>query len=56
VAGEKSKLIWLGLFVGSTAGGYIPTLWGADMLSFSSVIGSAVGGILGIWIGFRMGE
>jgi hypothetical protein len=31
-------------------------LWGADTLSFSSVIGSAVGGILGIWIGFRVGD
>ena len=56
MAAEKSKLIWLGLFVGSTVGGYVPTLWGAGMLSFSTLIGSFAGGILGIWLGYRMGE
>jgi hypothetical protein len=56
VAGERSKLIWIGLIVGSCIGGYVPSLWGADLISISGVIGSAVGGILGIWLGFRIGE
>jgi len=56
VAAEKSKLIWLGLFVGSTLGGYVPTLWGADLVSFSSLIGSTAGGLLGIWLGYGLGE
>lgn len=56
MAAERSRLIWLGLFVGSGVGGYIPALWGADMFSISSVIGSALGGIAGIWLGFRLGE
>ena len=56
VAGERSKSIWIGLFIGSAIGGYIPALWGSGMFSFSSVIGSAIGGILGIWLGYRMGE
>ncbi len=41
--------------VGSAIGGYIPNLWGAGFLSFSSIILTAVGGIAGIWLGFRLG-
>jgi uncharacterized membrane protein YeaQ/YmgE (transglycosylase-associated protein family) len=52
----RSKLIWIGLFVGSTVGGFVPSLWGADMLSFSGVIFSAVGGVVGIWLGYRLGD
>ncbi len=40
--------------IGSTVGSFIPTLWGAGFLSISSVLLTAVGGILGIWIGWRM--
>jgi hypothetical protein len=53
---ERSRLIWIGVFVGSAVGGYVPALWGAGMLSFSSVIGSAIGGVAGIWLGYRLGE
>ena len=53
---ERKKLIWLGLFVGSTVGGFIPSFWGSDFISMSGVIGSALGGIIGIWLGFRLGE
>jgi len=48
--------IWIGLFAGSTAGSYVPALWGAGFLSFSSVISTAVGGIIGIWLGFKLGN
>ncbi len=40
--------------IGSTIGGYIPTLWGAGFLSFSSVILTAIGGILGIYLGYKI--
>ena len=53
---ERSRLIWIGPFVGSAVGGYVPALWDAGMLSFSSVIGSAIGGGAGIWLGYRLGE
>jgi len=52
----KKTLIWIGLTVGSLAGGYLPVLWGGDAISFSSIILSAVGGVLGIWLGYRFGE
>ena len=51
---SKKTLIWIGLFVGSTLGGMTPTLWGVGFLSYSSVLLTAVGGLLGIWIGFRL--
>ncbi|MDO8619743.1 MAG: hypothetical protein Q7R64_00140 [bacterium] len=50
------KMIWLGLFVGSTIGGFIPSFWGAGVLSFSGLIFSALGGFAGIWLGFRISE
>lgn len=42
------------MFVGSVAGGYIPALLGIDDLSMISLLGSFVGGILGIWIAYKL--
>ncbi len=42
------------MVVGSIAGGYIPTLFGADFLSFSSILGNGAGGILGIFIVYKL--
>ena len=52
----SKSFIWLGLFVGSTAGGFVPSLWGDNFLSLWSVVFSAVGGVVGIWLGFKLGE
>jgi len=46
--------IWIGMFVGSAIGSYIPSLWGDSFLTFSSIILTAVGGIIGIWIGYKL--
>ncbi len=51
---NSKSLIWIFLAIGSAFGSYIPTLWGAGLLSFSSVIFGAVGGIIGIWLAFQM--
>jgi len=45
-----------GLIVGSTLGGLIPSLWGSGFISFSAVILTAIGGIVGIYIGFKLGS
>ncbi len=50
------QAVWVGMIVGSGVGSFIPTLWGAGMLSFSSVIFSALGGFLGIWIGYKVSQ
>jgi len=47
---SSKKMMMLGLFVGSIVGGYIPTLLGAGMFSFSSLFASGIGGIIGIWL------
>jgi hypothetical protein len=50
-------MIWLGAGVGGTVGGCIPYFWGNySFLSFSSLILSAIGGIIGIWAGYQLGK
>lgn len=50
---SKSLLIF-GMVVGSTIGGYIPSIFGAGLFSFFSIFCSAIGGFLGIWIAYRL--
>lgn len=50
---HRKTWIWIGLFIGSTAGGALPALWGGDIgLSLPSIILTALGGTIGIWAGF----
>ena len=51
---DSKGIIWLFAGVGSTIGGMIPMLWGAGFISFSSIILTAVGGIVGIYLGFKL--
>ena len=46
----------MGMTVGSLIGGYIPVLFGVDLFSFTSIIFSAIGGIAGIWVSYKMTE
>jgi uncharacterized membrane protein YeaQ/YmgE (transglycosylase-associated protein family) len=52
----KVKLvIFLGLFFGSSIGGSLPMLWGdTDLLSFTSLIFSLIGTIIGFLIALRI--
>lgn len=51
---NSKTLVWIGMFVGSTIGSFIPTLWGAGMFSFSSIFFSSIGAIVGIYFGFKL--
>jgi uncharacterized membrane protein YeaQ/YmgE (transglycosylase-associated protein family) len=42
---------WLLIFIGSTIGGFIPEMWGADLFSYSSLLFSGVGAFVGLWFG-----
>jgi hypothetical protein len=53
---SQKTWVWIGLSIGSAVGSYLPVLWGGSLFSFTSIWLSAVGGILGIWAGFRMGR
>lgn len=51
---STKTLVMLGMTVGSMIGSFIPILWGASFLSYTSLILSAVGGMLGIWIAMKV--
>jgi hypothetical protein len=51
---SSKKIIWLGFFIGSTVGGMVPSIWGDDMISVAAFVGSLIGGIAGIWAGYRI--
>lgn len=53
---SSKTLVYLGMFIGSTIGGYLPTLFGAGLISFTSVFFSAVGGIIGVYIGYKISQ
>jgi hypothetical protein len=52
----NKKIIWIGMTVGSTIGGFIPSLWHAGMFSMWSIVLSTIGGIAGIWAGYQIGR
>ena len=47
-------MIILGMVIGSMAGGYAPTLLGSDTFSVASLLGSTAGGILGLWLVYKL--
>jgi predicted MFS family arabinose efflux permease len=49
-------LIWIGMAVGSTVGGFVPALWGAGFLSMSGFLFSGLGALFGIWLGVKARE
>ena len=51
---SRKSAVMFGMIIGSIAGGYVPALFGAGVFSFASVVGGMVGGLLGIWIAFRI--
>lgn len=51
---STKSFYYLVVLIGSTIGGFIPTLWGAGWFSFSSVLFSGLGGIVGIVIVYQM--
>lgn len=53
---SQKSLIWIGMFLGSTVGSFIPLLWGAGMLSMSSILLSGAGALFGVWLGWKLGD
>jgi hypothetical protein len=41
---------WIAIFIGSTIGGFVPALWGGEMLSYAGVLWSAIGAFVGLWV------
>jgi outer membrane lipoprotein SlyB len=51
---SRKVMIMFGMVIGSFAGGYLLGLLGVDGISLASLLGSGAGGILGIWIAFKL--
>ncbi len=49
-------LIGIGMFLGSTIGSYMPILWGGSLFSITSILWSVIGGLVGIWLGYRISK
>jgi len=49
---SRKSFIMICMIIGSVAGGYAPLLFGAESL-YASLAGSTIGGLLGIWGGFK---
>jgi hypothetical protein len=52
----SKKFIWVGFFFGSSIGGFVPAMWGGDLLSPWGIVMSLVGGIAGMWAGYRVSQ
>jgi len=53
---SERRLIWIGAIVGSIFGGLLPGLWHASSFSMSGLLFSTIGGLVGIWAGWRIGR
>ena len=54
---STKKAVWILVLLGSVIGSYIPVLlFNSSFLSITSILGSGVGGIIGIWIGLKIGN
>jgi len=50
-------LIWIGLLVGSTLGGWLGSLLGdGNWLSWQSLLGNTVGAFLGIYAAYKFSQ
>ena len=47
-------MIWMGAFLGSLVGSFIPMLWGAGELSVSSLLFGSLGAVAGVYAGFKL--
>jgi hypothetical protein len=49
-------LIWIGIIAGSIIGAYLPVLIGFSSFSFVSILGSGIGGIIGLAAGYKLAQ
>ena len=53
----SKKTVMFGAVAGMTVGGFAPMLWGDDnFFDLASVALTAVGGFLGIWLAYKVGQ
>jgi hypothetical protein len=47
-------MVWIGIFLGSTVGGFVPELWGGGIMS--EIVFSGIGAFAGIYFGFKLSQ
>lgn len=52
---STKSVVWVSVFIFSIIGGYIPVILGSSFFSPWSMLGNGVGGLVGIWIGLKVG-
>lgn len=53
---SKKTIISIMAGVGMTLGSMIPMVWNGDLLGGMSILLGLVGGIIGIWLGVKIGN
>jgi len=51
---SRKTMLMIGMVLGSTAGSAAPMLWGADAFSMWSIFLGLLGGVVGIWLAYKM--
>ena len=51
---NSKTIILIGMFVGSTAGSLLASVFGADYLSLTSGLMSFAGGAVGVYLGYKI--
>ena len=54
---DKPRMSLIGMcsFVGLCIGGYVPVAaWGASDFGFQSLLFGVIGGVAGVWVGYRL--
>ena len=51
------KLIWIGIFIGGSLGGWLGSLADhGDFFGGWSILGSTIGSLVGIWAAYKIGK
>ncbi len=53
---KPRTFVGIGLTIGSLIGSYAPILFGIDAFSYTSLITGAIGSLVGIVVGYRVGQ
>ena len=53
---SKKTIISIMAGVGMTLGSVVPMLWNGDLLGGVSILLGLVGGIVGVWLGVKIGN
>jgi len=53
---SKKTIISIMAGVGMTLGSMVPMLWNGDLLGGMSILLGLVGGIVGVWLGVKIGN